>query len=124
MASQRKLGALLGYMNILIKNLVNLAYTPMLLAFVGSADYGVYQSANSFVFALSLLSFGFSGAYVKFYTSFEKNGTSDDIRRLNGMYLLVYAVVSLGAFVLGSGFALGAPAIFSDGFRSEERRVG
>ncbi|GJM56109.1 hypothetical protein ATOP_17640 [Granulimonas faecalis] len=123
MASQRKLGALLGYMNILIKNLVNLAYTPMLLAFVGSADYGVYQSANSFVFALSLLSFGFSGAYVKFYTSFEKNGTSDDIRRLNGMYLLVYAVVSLGAFVLGSGFALGAPAIFSDGFTQEQSEL-
>ena len=32
MASQRKAGALLGYANILAKNLVNLVYTPMLLS--------------------------------------------------------------------------------------------
>lgn len=50
MVSQRKAGAILGYANIIVKNLVNLVYTPMLLAFVGQADYGVYQTANSFVF--------------------------------------------------------------------------
>ena len=62
MASQRKAGALLGYANILAKNLVNLVYTPMLLSYVGQADYGVFQSSNSFVFSLTLLSFGFSEA--------------------------------------------------------------
>ena len=34
MASQRKAGAILGYLNIIVKNLVNLVYTPMLLSFV------------------------------------------------------------------------------------------
>lgn len=38
--NERRLGALLGYLNIIIKNIVNLVYTPMLLAFVGQADYG------------------------------------------------------------------------------------
>ena len=47
MVSQRKTGAILGYANIIVKNLVNLVYTPMLLAFVGQADYGVYQTSNS-----------------------------------------------------------------------------
>ena len=51
MVSQRKTGAILGYANIIVKNLVNLVYTPMLLAFVGQADYGVYQTSNSFVFS-------------------------------------------------------------------------
>ena len=57
--SQRKSGALLGYVNIIVKNMVYLVYTPMLLHFVGQADYGVYQTANSFVFSLTLLTFGF-----------------------------------------------------------------
>ena len=68
MVSQRKTGAILGYANIIVKNLVNLVYTPMLLAFVGQADYGVYQTSNSFVFSLTLLTFGFSEAYIRFYT--------------------------------------------------------
>ena len=66
MVSQRKTGAILGYANIIVKNLVNLVYTPMLLAFVGQADYGVYQTSNSFVFSLTLLTFGFSEAYIRF----------------------------------------------------------
>ena len=74
MASQRKAGALLGYANILAKNLVNLVYTPMLLSYVGQADYGVFQSSNSFVFSLTLLSFGFSEAY----GSVEKVGVAPD----------------------------------------------
>ena len=60
MVSQRRAGVVLGYANIIVKNLVNLVYTPMLLSFVGQADYGVYQTSYSFVFSLTLLSFGFS----------------------------------------------------------------
>ena len=68
MGSQRKAGAALGYVNIVVKNLVNLVYTPMLLAFIGEGEYGVYQTSYQFVFSLQILSFGFSSAYVRFYT--------------------------------------------------------
>ena len=67
MSSQRKAGAVLGYANVVVKNVVNLLYTPMLLAFVGQGDYGVFQTANNFIVSLQLLTFGFSGAYVRFY---------------------------------------------------------
>ena len=120
MGSQRKLGAILGYANIIVKNLVNLVYTPMLLAFVGQADYGVFQTANSFVFSLSLLSFGFSGAYIRFYTQKKVLGAEDDTRSLNGMYLALYAVVSLLALVLGLVFAANAGTFFSGSFTPDQ----
>ena len=47
MKSQRKTGALLGYANIIAKNLVNIIYVPLLLHFIGQADYGVFQMTNS-----------------------------------------------------------------------------
>lgn len=121
--SQRRAGVILGYANIIVKNLVNLVYTPMLLSFVGQADYGVYQSCNSFVFSLTLLSFGFSQAYVRFYTQMMVSGTEDDIRRLNGVYLVLYAVVSIGALSLGLAFAANAGAIFSAGFTPEQIKI-
>ena len=49
MTSQRRVGVVLGYANIISKNLVNLIYTPMLLSFVGQAEYGVYQACSSLV---------------------------------------------------------------------------
>lgn len=116
--SQRRAGVVLGYVNIIVKNLVNLVYTPMLLSFVGQADYGVYQTSYSFVFSLSLLSFGFAQAYVRFYT--QKRAHGEDVRSLNGVYLVLYAVVSAAALLLGLAFAASAGTLFSASFTSDE----
>ena len=120
MISQRKSGVILGYVNILVKNLVNLIYTPMLLSFVGQADYGVYQTSNSLIFSLSLLSFGFSEAYVRFYVQRKTHGTDEDILRLNGMYLLLYIVVSILALLLGLLFSWNAGVVFAGSFTQDQ----
>lgn len=120
MPSQRRSGVILGYTNIIVKNLVNLVYTPMLLSFVGQAEYGVYQTSYSFVFSLTLLSFGFSQAYVRFYTQRKAHGSEGDIRRLNGVYLVLYLVVSVIALALGLAFAANVETVFSASFTQEE----
>lgn len=118
MSSQRRVGVVLGYVNIIVKNLVNLVYTPMLLSFVGKADYGVYQTSYSFVFSLSLLSFGFSQAYVRFFI--QKRAHGEDVRGLNSVYLVLYAAVSVAAFLFGLAFAASAGTLFSGSFTPEE----
>ena len=89
MASQRKAGALLGYANILTKNIVNFMYTPLLLHFLGQDDYGVFQMTNSVVFALTLLSAGFSGSYVRFYMIHRTQNEEEKIDKLNGMFMMI-----------------------------------
>lgn len=59
MEIQRKYGAALSYLNIIIKNAVTFLYTPFLLNTVGQADYGLFQMTNSVVMSLSLLSIAF-----------------------------------------------------------------
>ena len=120
MASQRKAGAILGYLNIIVKNLVNLVYTPMLLTFVGQADYGVFQTSNSFVFSLTILSFGFSGAYVRFYMQRKTKGDEDGIRVLNGMYMLMYTVICSVVLTVGLLFAANVEFFFSGSFTPEQ----
>ncbi len=120
MASQRKAGVVLGYINLLTKNVVNLIYTPMLLAFVGQADYGVFQTSNSFVFSLTILSFGFSTAYISFYMQCKVKGDEEGIRTLNGMYVLLYGVVSAAALAIGLTFAANVETFFSGSFTSDQ----
>lgn len=120
MVSQRKAGVLLGYTNMAVKNLVSLVYTPMLLHFVGKADYGVYQSSYSFVFSLTLLTFGFSEAYMRFYMKERAKGDEHGVRRLNGMYLLLYTVISLVTLGLGLVFAANTERVFARGFTPEQ----
>lgn len=103
MLSQKRIGAILGYLNIFMKNLVNIIYVPLLLHFLGQDSYGVYQMTASVVFALTLLSAGFYGSYVRFYMQERAQSHDDDyigVRRLNGMFLLIYLTVA-GLCVLG-----------------------
>lgn len=118
--NQRKAGVFLGYINIIAKNLVNLIYTPMLLAFVGQADYGVFQASSSFVFSLTILSIGFSQTYVRFFMQRKINGTDQDIRVLNGMYITFYALISFIALALGLVFASNVALFFSSSFTESE----
>lgn len=120
MASQRKAGALLGYANILTKNIVNLIYVPLLLHYIGQGDYGVYQMANSTVFALTLLSAGFYGAYIRFYMRAKEQGTDLDVRRLNGMYLLIYIVISVICVLAGVLLVINVDLLFSGGLTAKE----
>lgn len=123
MASQKKAGALLGYANILVKNLVNLIYVPLLLHFLGQGDYGVFQMTNSVVFALTLLSAGFYGSYVRFYMRERAAGCSDadsGVRRLNGMFLLVYLAVAVLCLVGCGAIVLNVHALFSGGLTAQE----
>lgn len=120
MVSQRKAGAILGYVNVIAKNLVNLLYVPLLLHFLGQGDYGVFQMTNSVVFALGLLSAGFYGSYVRFYMQERAHGTETGIRRLNGMFLLVYFVVVVLCLIGGVALTANVERLFSGGLTPSE----
>lgn len=123
MASQKKTGALLGYANILVKNLVNLIYVPLLLHFLGQENYGVFQMTNSVVFALTLLSAGFYGSYVRFYMRERAMGGGDDglgVRKLNGMFFLVYLAVAVLCLAVGMIMVANVWNLFSNGLTKSE----
>lgn len=101
MDKQRRIGALLSYSNIIAKNLVNFMYTPFLLRFVGQANYGLFQMTNSVMTSLSLLSMGFSSAYVKFYITYKVKKDTANIKKLNALYLLLFLGISLVSLIIG-----------------------
>ncbi len=79
---------------------------------------------NSVVFALTLLSAGFYGSsYVRFYMRERAAGCSDadsGVRRLNGMFLLVYLAVAVLCLVGCGAMVLNVHALFSGGLTAQE----
>ncbi|WP_143461886.1 lipopolysaccharide biosynthesis protein [Levilactobacillus enshiensis] len=113
MKNQRKWGAALSYFNIIMKNLIYFMYTPFLLRFVGQGDYGLFQMTNSVMMGLSLLSMGFSSSYVKFYIEYKIKDGEKKVRKLNGLYLLIFSVISLLSLVIGFILVLYSNKLFS-----------
>ena len=66
--SERKSGIVIAYISEAIRICTGLIYTPVMLSILGDVEYGLYQLVASTVSYLSLLNFGFTGAYTRFYT--------------------------------------------------------
>lgn len=114
MNSQLRSGAILSYANILVKNLVTFFYTPFLLIHVGQTQYGLFQMTNSVITSLSILSMGLSGAYVKFYVTFKTSNKLKDIKRLNGLYLILFSLIGMVSLLVGLILSFNTTKIYGD----------
>lgn len=92
--NQKKLGSILSYLNILVTIISQFAYTPIMLRILGQSEYGVFSLSQSVIGYLSLLNFGFSGSYLRFYSKYVADGDNEGVKRLNAMYVIVFAGIS------------------------------
>lgn len=102
--NQKKLGTILSYLNILITIVSQFAYTPIMLRILGQSEYGVFSLSQSVIGYLSLLNFGFSGSYLRFYSKYMADSDTEGVKKLNALYVLVFigiaALICMGGFVI------------------------
>ena len=96
--AQKKAGIFLGYTNFVLRMLIQLIYIPFMLKILGPSRYGIYQLTTSIVSYLSILDFGLSTAYLKFYS--EVIQKKNEEKRLNSTYLSVFIFIALAAFAI------------------------
>ena len=118
--SQRKAGTILSYIYFIVSNGISLIYTPYMLRMMGQGEYGLYGTANSFVSYLSVLSFGIGGAYIRFNAKYRAANDLEGERRLNGMFLTIFSLLSLLVFVGGIGLICLAGPLTHNTFSAQE----
>lgn len=119
---QIKTGAILSYVNIILKNLVNIFYTPLLIHLAGQNNFGIYQLTAQTIATLSILSMGFSGAYIHFFWMEKKKG-EEFVRRLNGTYLKMFTTIAILSIVIGTLVTIFSPLFFGNTFNSSELKI-
>lgn len=112
--NQRTAGILLSYATLGVHVVVMLAYTPFVLRVLGQAEFGLYQLVQSVIAALGMLSLGFSGAYVRFFTRFSVAQDREGMAALNGMFMIVFLCMAMAALVGGGLLAWCAPHVLNE----------
>ena len=113
--SQRKAGVILSYISQGIQVLSGLIYTPIMLRLLGQSEYGLYQLVYSVVSYLSLLSFGFTASYMRFYSRATAKNDQNEVSRLNGMFMTIFLVIAVICIFCGTIMIGNIEFIFSDG---------
>lgn len=99
--NQLKIGIVLSYISTGINMVIQLLYTPIMIKLLGRSEYGLYTLVGSFVSYLSLFSLGFTGAYLRFYSKKKIKNDVKGIAQLNGLFLLLFILMSLAALICG-----------------------
>lgn len=120
--NQLKAGVLLSYLSVGIGALVSIIYTPIMLRLLGQSEYGLYTLAGSVVSYLSILNFGLSSSYIRFYSKYKVNNDREGIAKLNGMFITVFFFLSLVAFIAGMILVLNTGNMFRQSFRQAKSK--
>lgn len=119
-SNQRKIGVLLSYTSQIIQILSGLIYTPIMLRLLGQSEYGLYQLVYSVVSYLGLLSLGFGSSYIRFYSRYKANKDNHGIAKLNGMFMIIFSIISLISILCGSVLVINIENVFSTGLTPDE----
>ena len=122
--SERKIGVLLSYLNIVMQSIVNFIYIPMLLYYIGREEFGLYQLIGSLIAYLGVMECGLSGMVVRFYTKYRALGDCDGAENILAIAQRGYWIICLLVAGLGAAGYQFLPDIFSDSMSVAELDEG
>lgn len=100
-SNQRKAGAILSYITIIVNTLVQLLYTPLLIRMLGQSEYGMYSLVSSIIGYLTVLDLGFGNAIIVYTSKYRAEGKKDLEKKLHGMFKLIFIAIGIIAALLG-----------------------
>ncbi len=109
---QIQAAVILSYANMLLGLLISFLYTPFMLRILGKSEYGLYNIAASFVGYLGLLDFGFSSAYIRFFSQYHVKKDTEGLAKLNGTFTLLFTIIGLFVLITGGILILNLDVFF------------
>lgn len=117
---ERKLGAILSYISIIISTLVQLVYTPFLIRSLGQSEYGLYSIVSSIIGYLTVLDLGFGNAIVVYTAKYRAQNKYKEEQKLHGMFMAIYTIIGIIATIIGVILFVLVPNLFGNSMNQIE----
>lgn len=119
-SSNKRLALALSYLSLTVQILTTFLFTPFVLQILGKNEYGLYQLMASTISYLSLLGFGFSSSYIRFFSRYEIHDEKEKISKLNGLFLSLFLGIAILCIILGALLIFNIRFLFGDGLQENE----
>ena len=91
--NQRKGGAILSYVSIIVNTAIQILYTPLLIRMLGQSEYGLYSLVYSVIGYLTVLDLGFGNAIIVYTSKYRAKGKDKPNKRmLSERRLFLFAI--------------------------------
>ena len=111
-SKERKSGAILSYITIIVNTLIQLLYTPILIRKLGQSEYGLYSLVASIIGYLTIMDLGFGNAIIVYTSKYRAQNKFEEEKKLHGMFNLVFKIIGVIAGLFGIVLYFSAGSIF------------
>lgn len=118
--NQLKIGVILGYVNMLIGNLIPLFYTPIMLELLGQSEYGLYKLASSAASYLSLASFGIGSAVTRYLIKARVEDGKEAEEGIFGLFNLIFQIIAAITCIAGTLIAFNLDIFYDEALTAAE----
>ena len=118
--NQRRAGAVLSYVALVVNAVTTFIYTPLILSFLTTSEYGVYQLIGSIIAYLGVMDMGLSTTLSRFYVEARVKEGKAHVENLLAMAAVIYSVLTALSVVVGIAFDLLLPMLFGQSFTPGE----
>ncbi len=119
-SNERRKGAILSYVSIIVNTIVQLIYTPFLIHSLGQSEYGLYSIVSQLIGYLTVLDLGFGNAIVVYSSKYHEKKEYDNENKLYGMFFRLYCLIGLIAVIIGVILFFLTPSIFGNSMTDSE----
>lgn len=119
----KKKAAVLSYLIQIIHLLYSVCMTPFIIRVLGQGEYGVYTLCTSLITYLNLFQFGFSTTYLRYYIKYDSEGNRQKAEELNGMFLIIFSIISGLVLLVGSALVLNIRMVFGSRITTGEYAI-
>ncbi|MBR6676912.1 MAG: polysaccharide biosynthesis protein [Clostridia bacterium] len=120
MIDQRRTGALLSYVYIIVNTLTVLLYQKVILATLGESEFGLYQLAASIINYMSVMDLGFNNGIVTYTAKYRATDREGDMQKLHGMFKMIFWGIGLVAVLIGTVITLNVERFFGSSMTAAE----
>lgn len=119
-SKERKLGAILSYLSIIVNTVIQLLFTPLLIRMLGQSEYGLYSLVASIIGYLTIMDLGFGNAIIVYTAKFKAQKRINDEKKMHGMFNRVFKIIGFIACALGMGLYLNVEKLFGSNMTDTE----
>ncbi len=120
MVNERRAGAVLSYVALVINAIGALLYVPILLSVLSAAEYGVYQMIGSIIAYLSVMDMGLSTTLNRYYVRTKVRGVKSDTENMLSHAAIIYGLLTFFSVLVGLGFYFLIDQLFGASFTTDE----
>lgn len=120
MMSERKKGAILSYIQVVLSAIVSVIYVPILLRYLGKSEYGLYQIVGSFFSYISVFESCMSTGVLRNYCNALGSRDKEAVDVTLSMAKVIYRVMAVLIAIVGVIVLFAFRCFYASSFSASE----